>query len=167
MTEPTFTAAEQRRIGQFAKNLGISGRNKLTEQDKELIETVKRQIVLEKLEAPRSMLNHRIRQLKRAGYSNVRIGAVLGVHESTVRRRLKAPMQPIEILLDNLLKDMEAVRSELVDALSSYKEFSELFGLGDQRILRIHTNTRKVSIDPKLKRVRFSLDFSVNIREEE
>lgn len=164
-SEPEFTPGELRRIGQFAKSLGISGKNELTAHEQELIDGVKNQIARERLDAPRSMLNHRIRQLKRNGYSNVRIGAVLGIHESTVRRRLKAPMEPIEILLDHSLSDLEAVREELIGAVSSYPEFRRLFG--DSYILRIHTTTRKVSIDPKLKRVRFSLDFSVNIREED
>lgn len=157
---------EQSALGAATKTL--QALNATPERIKEIVGEAEKSAALRSLDAPRSMLNHRIRQLKKHGYSNVAIGNVLGISESTVRRRLKSPLEPIEILLDNALADLEAVREELLGAFSSYPELEKVFGegYGEKYIMNVHTNARKVEISPSRKRVKFSLEFIATMKEQ-
>lgn len=160
-----MTPAEIRALGAKIKELSEEERGKpgeLSSLESRLAEEHQKAAALKRLDAPKSMLNHRIRQLKKAGYSNVAIGAVLDIHESTVRRRLKMPLEPIEILLDKMLFDLEDAREDILGKLVDHPELEKVFGegYGDKYTLRIHTNSRKAEIDPKRRRVKFTLEFS-------
>ena len=170
-----MTGAEIRALGAKVKELSEEERGKpgeLSSLESRLVEEHQKATALKRLDAPKSMLNHRIRQLKKAGYSNVAIGAVLDIHESTVRRRLRMPLEPIEILLDKLLFDLEDAREDILSKLFDHPETQKVFGgdLGEdpsQRfVFRVHTKARKVEIDPKRKRVKLSLDFVATLKED-
>lgn len=60
-----------------------------------------------RVSAARNDKIRRAQAMKRAGYSNVAIGRVLGVHESTVRRLLKAV--PQRVISETTQTDWEAV----------------------------------------------------------
>ena len=118
---------------------------------------------IERITVSKTTLNHRIRQLKAKGMSNVRIGAMLEIHESTVRRRLKAPLTPVERLLEAVLADLEAAREEVLRKFLDHPDFREVFG--DRGMLRVHTNHRAVEIQPKTNRTKFTLEFVATARE--
>jgi len=163
-TRRKVDAKAQRELGAIAKTLG----DDLTpERRDELVAAAEKVTALRSLDAPKSMLNHRIRQLKRQGYSNVAIGAVLDIHESTVRRRLKMPLTPIEVLLDKLLFDLEDCREDIVNHFVDVPEFEEVFGegFGEKYLIQVHTNARRVDINTKLRRTRFTLEFVVSLKD--
>lgn len=121
-----------------------------------------------RFDAPKSMLNHRIRQLKRQGKSNVLIASILDISESTVRRRLKTPIEPIELLLDEMLASLEYSRESILNSLLGSRQFTTVFDYQlDEHFLKIHTNRRQVEIDLKNKRVKFNLEFIATIKDEE
>lgn len=136
-------------------------KNATPEHILDITNEAEREAALRTLVGPKSMLDYRIRQLKRRGYSNVAVGKVLKIHESTVRRHLKNPITPIEALLDDILHDLELAREEVLANLVSNPQFEKVFGegMGEKFILSIHTNQRNVEISPKFKRVKFTLEF--------
>ena len=158
-------ARAKRELGAAVRLIEEKGEKVTPERRDELVEEVEKNHALRTLDAPRPMLNHRIRQLKRNGYSNVAIGKVLGISESTVRRRLNMPLQPIEILLDKTLADLEDARVAILESFMDHPESKIALDYGDKHGIRIHTNARKVSIDPKLKRVKFTLDFTAIVKD--
>ncbi len=167
MTKPTVDNRAKRELGAAIKLIKSKGEEVTPERRDELIAEVEKHYALRTLDAPRSMLNHRIRQLKKHGYSNVSIGQVLGISESTVRRRINQPLSPIEILLDKILLDLEDSRTEILEKFLDHPETREVFGHTDAFVTRIHTNSRRVRIDPKLRRVKFTLEFTATIKDGE
>lgn len=109
-----------------------------------------------------SSMNLRIRAMKRAGYSNAAIGDVVGVSESTVRRRLQKPLSEAEQLTENMREYLNDAQEDILNVLSEDPIFREMFG--EQVVLRVHTVQKRTTLTPG-KRVTFKLEFSAHKRE--
>lgn len=116
-----------------------------------------------------SRLNYQIRTMKKNGYSNVAIGEVMGISESTVRRRLKAPMAPEEALMEDSLSYLVNAREQiLADVENHTAAFKEVFPeYQDTHVLRINTNSREVEVNTKARSVWFKLSFSATLVEKD
>lgn len=112
-----------------------------------------------------STLTLRIRTYKREGLTNVAIGKLLGISESTVRRRLKTPLTEEETLLEAMMDLLGDAREELVQRVTEDPMFERVFGTdrGEGWILQVNTTKRRAGFtrrDGKGQRMTFTLEFS-------
>jgi len=130
--------------------------------------TQMRKRILDEREKELSRKTLRIRQLKRGGASNVAIGKMLGINESTVRRRLKAPLTPDEIMKEKLSDIMSEARDLINERLTELPEFAEMVGEdSDSWVLRISTYRKQIEINRDDKKITFDLKFAARVKEEE
>lgn len=90
-----------------------------------------------------SSLTLRIRELKSQGKSNVLIGKILGVNESTVRRRLKKPLTAEELHVELQMKALMMVRQDLLYLITAQPSFRDIFGNGLNETYELKINTVK------------------------
>lgn len=113
-----------------------------------------------------STLTLRIRQYKRDGMTNVAIGKLVGVSESTVRRRLKTPLTEEETLLESMLDILADSRDEIIQRVTEDPMFDAIFKtreMGGAWTLRVNTVKRRASFtrrEGKGHRMSFTLEFS-------
>lgn len=113
-----------------------------------------------------STLTLRIRQYKRDGMTNVAIGKLVGVSESTVRRRLKTPLTEEETLLESMLDILGDAREEILQRVTEDPMFDAIFKtreMGGAWTLRVNTVKRRASFtrrEGKGHRMSFALEFS-------
>lgn len=110
-----------------------------------------------------STLTLRIREYKREGMSNVAIGDLLGISESTVRRRLKQPLTEEEMLLEAMLDELSNTRDEIIENIMRDPMFSRVFKSDGNWVLRTKTLKRRASFtrrEGRGHRMSFTLEFS-------
>lgn len=112
-----------------------------------------------------SSLTLRVRELKRQGMSNVMIGKMLSVNESTVRRRLKKPLTPEEQMLERMEEKLALVRHHLMTSLVQDPLLQDIFPLGqhgEDWHFNLHTVKRRATLTPGA-RATFALEFSAMV----